>query len=196
MKVLPIHPIYIFDLKAIMPEPSAERPLSERWVNQDIVKRIENREDFMDALDSWILIADEKLLPKLKELSAYLKPFYVKQKTLMFRGFGNAWDFQDTMGLPLNKKFFSTSLAVEEGEKFTYKNKLPISTSTDLDIALAFGGNVAVTREEIEMFDNNLPITNELAYVINKRRNLTDKVTQNEVILFPGKYDFELLLKD
>lgn len=140
--------------------------------------------DLLKALDEWILVPNRNLLPKLKQLSLIVDKLYTfNYNSKIYRGFRKN-SIQDTMGLT-NRGFFIDTLKRETapGYEFTYKVTNPLSFSTDLNIAKAFGKIVIETKLPKH---NKLVITNELAHIINKMRNLKkDTQTQYEVIVFP-----------
>ncbi|AXH70789.1 hypothetical protein [Vibrio phage BONAISHI] len=183
-------------VNAVDQQPKAEKHLPEASIDKKILERIEKLpEALLEALDDWILVPDAKLIPKLMELSKAIAPLYGKQSLKLLRGFGGAPEYQDTMGLEFESGFWRRGLKAKIGDEFKYANERPLSMTTDLDIAAAFGDNVVRTTQEIKMFDNNLPITSELSYIVSKRRNLGETKTQKEVVLFPGEYTFYIVQK-
>lgn len=162
----------------------AETYFDESKLDHKKIEKLLKYPDLLKSLDEWVLCPNHNLLPKLKQLSQIVDKLYnFNYNSKIYRGF-NKNSIQDTMGLT-NRGFFLDSLKKETkpGYEFTYKVTNPLSFSTDLNIAKAFGKIVIETKLPKH---NKLVITNELAYIINKMRNLkSHNKTQYEVIVFP-----------
>lgn len=167
----------------------AETYFDESKLDHKKIEKLLKYPDLLKSLNEWILCPDYNLIPKLKQLSQIVDKLYNfnYNNIRIYRGF-NKNSIQDTMGLT-NKGFFHDSLKKETklGYEFTYKVTNPLSFSIDFNIANAFGNIVIETKLPKH---NKLVITNELAYIINKMRNLkSHNKTQKEVIVFPSKYN-------
>lgn len=154
---------------------AAELPINIKDIDQVAVKRYLSVPELLTALDDYILFADRALIPKLSELSKFIHKTQpdLKHGTL-YRGFGN-WGPQEDLGMD----------KLNVGESATFKsNDKVISTTTSLEIAEAFGPTV-VEILPLDRAMSTLIISDELSYIISRRRNLDVSVTQKEVILLP-----------
>jgi hypothetical protein len=172
-------------------------PLDTTHLSRSHLQQLKQREDLLEALDEWVLSPDAKLLPKLKELAQFLAKIYgLNHKLTVYRGFDPDDSYQDTMGLS-EKGFFSNKVHPHEvGQIFRYASKdRPLSFSTDLEIAHAFGTTVITTTLD-PAHQSFLILTDELMALLSERRNIPAE-TQKEVILLPP-FDivFSILQKD
>lgn len=153
---------------------AAELPIVIKDLDTTAVREYLKYPDLMAALDEYILFADQKLIPslqKLERLQKKVQPGLSIDK--LYRGSGN-WGPQENLG--------SEGMRVGEKKAFKSPHKV-ISTSTSLEIAQAFGNTVVGI--ELDTSASYLAVSDELSYIVSRRRNLDEAMTQKEVILLP-----------
>lgn len=153
---------------------AAELPIVIKDLDQNAVRAYLRSPDLMAALDEYILFADRQLIKRLMELADLQKKVQPSLKvTELYRGSGN-WGPQEDLG--------SKGTQVGDVREFTSPEKV-VSTSMSLEIAQAFGPTVLkITPSEAT---RKLIVSDELSYIISRRRNLDVAMTQKEVILLP-----------
>lgn len=153
---------------------AAELPINIKDLDQRVVREYLKHSDLITALDEYILFADRQLIPKLVSLVHVQKTVQPGLKVdKLYRGFGN-WGPQEDLG--------AKSMAVGDSGTFRSTDKV-VSTSTSLEIAKAFGPSV-VEITNVAPF-TGLIVTDELSFIVSRRRNLDKPMTQKEVILLP-----------
>ena len=134
--------------------------LDKTNLNFKIIEKYRAFPKLLEALDSWILMPDKMLLPKLMELAQIVNKLQPLTNDIIgYRGFNNSFflSYQETFGL---------SKAPEINSVATKTTTKPISFSTDIRIARAFGNIVLQTELNIAKHCF-LRITDELAYIIS-----------------------------
>lgn len=163
-------------------------PISIKSLDKMKLQTLSKHSDLIEALDQWILVPDKRLLPKLIELGKIVDSIYSIKEMTVYRGIDVGFMYkgkiQDTMGL--TEGFFNTLKdGVGIGYTFKYGITKPLSTTTDVKIASAFGS--VIVEGSIPRFVSKLVITDELSYLVCKRRNI-EPSTQKECIIFPGSH--------
>ena len=163
-------------------------PISIKSLDKMKLQTLSKYSDLIEALDQWILVPDKRLLPKLIELGKIVDSIYSIKELTVYRGIDVGFMYkgkiQDTMGL--TEGFFNTLKdGVGIGYTFKYGITKPLSTTTDVKIASAFGS--VIVEGSIPRFVSKLVITDELSYLVCKRRNI-EPSTQKECIIFPGSH--------
>lgn len=153
-----------------------DKPLDVSKLNQTIVAEYERHDSLMAILDKWILIPNYTLaseLRKVRDLVNRLQP-HRDPKTKLYRGFRLSNSTQSHTPFDSN---------VKQGDTVSIEFDSPRSFTSDPDIAAGFGDTIIVIRpgKYVKSF---LRITDELSYVICKRRNI-DPSTQCEWLLLP-----------
>lgn len=171
----------------------AVKAVDESTLDQSRLKRYNQHPEMIELLDDWILSPDADLLEKLRP---YVKKFEsiarLRVGTKLYRGFDATSSYQDTMGLSKKKFLFNEVLKHDVGDSFNYVISKPLSFSTDIDIARAFGKTVV---ELTSLPGEYIWITDELSTLISRRRNIGPE-TQKEVILLPPEeLTFKILSK-
>lgn len=133
----------------------------------------------IDTLDHWILIPDYDNLPtllKVRDLINNAQPLKTYNNEI-YRGFSFKAAMQNSMGIVHDARL------TNQNHRFDIKLDVPISFTTDLEIAESFGSTVLgiVPGTDVTKF---LRITNEMAAAICKLRNI-DLQTQHEWIFLP-----------
>jgi hypothetical protein len=155
---------------------SAVLPLDVSQVDMVAVKKLRQYPKLLQKLDAWILCPDHGLLPHLHELAEVMKHVYKVPATMtLYRGF-NQNGFQENMGI---KGMPHVGQAVQ----FQTEDK-PLSFSTDISIAQAFGGIVVSVLMDTRR-TQYLHITDELSMLVGELRGLKNHETQKEVIILP-----------
>lgn len=156
-------------------------------LDKSIVSKLEKHLDLVKLVDDWVLSPNSELLPKLIEAAKIFRSVQTLPKTsILYRGFDPDSNYQDPMGLQDSWSLWRTAKKHGVGDKFTYVNERPLSFTTDIGIARAFGSTV-IKVSQTTVQNESLWISDELSFLISKLRNLDEAETQKEVILFPGK---------
>ena len=154
--------------------------LNKTDLNFKIIEKYRAFPKLLEALDNWILMPDKTLLPKLMELTQIVNKIQpLTNDIVAYRGFNNSFflSYQETFGLPKVPELNSVT---------TRTTTNPMSFSTDIRIARAFGSIILQTQLNIAKH-HFLRITDELAYLISiERRKLKEIETQKEIIVFPN----------
>ena len=162
-------------------------PLNQSDLNPQALSALSKYPDLVEALDAWIHCPDKRLIDKLTELASVVDKIYHFENITVYRGmdvgFLSKTKIQNTMGLTTG---FLNQLkpGVVPGYTFDYTIESPLSTSMSLDVSKAFGS--LIVKTVISKDTPKLVITDELSYLVSKRRNITP-MTQKECILLPGK---------
>ena len=143
-------------------------------IDQDKLAALSHHTELLKQLDRWILHPDKTLLPSLHALAKIVNDMYEFRDMPLYRGFDPSIAYQDTMGLP-------QQYAV--GQRHDYPLVNPLSFSTELTIAQAFGPTVVRTVVNPKK-QLGLVITDELSVLVSQLRNIRPE-TQKEVIVFP-----------
>lgn len=155
---------------------AAWAPLGTDALDWKKVDALRGHTQLLKALDSWILIADRKLIPQMIELGQLVRSLYpIPDELTIYRGFGIN-GFQENMGLK-HIPHLGQVVHFQSDER-------ALSFSTDLNIAKGFG-NVVVTTKLQTRRSHFLDITDELSYLVQEMRNIKDFQTQREIILLP-----------
>jgi hypothetical protein len=162
---------------------AASKPLSLDNISQEKILHLKKYPRLLDALDQWVMFADRRLIPEMRELGHVVQKLYDLPDVLhLYRGF-RLGSFQDSLGI---------SEDAHIGQVTHYKtDERSLSFSTDEEIAKAFG-NVVVSTDVRSNNAEYLYITDELVVIIHELRKLEQIKTQCEVILLPP---MELALK-
>ena len=166
-----------------------EKDVDISTLDNDKVEKLMSHKDLVKALDDWILSPDMKLVPKLIQLGKVVDDLYEIDSSPIYRGitvsmmsgsYQNTMDLVETnwLGIPRLKE------GIKVGYKFNYTASSPTSFSYDICIAREFG--LLVVKSSMPDKGKRLVITNELNYIISKRRNLKSVKSQDEVIAFNG----------
>lgn len=159
---------------------AAEMPLDEKDVDMAKVQALRKHMPLVKALDQWILTPDHDLLPRMRELEKVVRHIYTLPRVMtLYRGF-DLNSHQDSLGL---KKLPH----VGQNVHFESDSK-PLSFSTEIDIARAFGGVVLSAQFDTRK-TSMLYITDELSYLVSELRNLDLRTQKEVVILPPSKFD-------
>lgn len=155
-----------------------EKPIDVSKLNQQIVAEYEKHENLMTILDHWVLVPNYELGPalaKVRDLVNRLQP-HRDPRTKLYRGYRFQNPTQNKSGIAAN---------VKQGEVVAIECDEPRSFTDDPEIAAGFGDNVIVMTPG-GLTKSFLRFTDELSYVICKRRNIKP-VTQREWLLIPDK---------
>ena len=168
-------------------------------LNKAIIKKLLEHPDLIEDTDKWIAQPDPKLLPSLIKGRDIINKIYGFGYTTgmkrfhVYRGFDSGFWTRRQQQLNLTKGGFWNKLKqeVEPGYKFTYKIERPLSVTTDIEVAKAFGAHIL--EATISTKDAFL-ITDELVYLIslNRIRNAgaqgspSKLLTQRECVILPG----------
>jgi hypothetical protein len=155
---------------------AASIPLSLNNISQEKMLHLKKHPRLLEALDQWVLFADRRLIPEMRELGQIVNKLYDFPKELrLYRGF-RLGSFQDNLGVDGNSHI---------GQISTYQtDECSLSFSTNEQIAQAFG-NVVVSTTIQTQRSEFLYITDELVVLIHEARNLKQFMNQHEVILLP-----------
>jgi hypothetical protein len=139
------------------------------------------------TLYDWSNLADQKhlhILENIRDKVLQIQPLTEKTYSV-YRGMGLNVSFQETMNI-IQAGWFGHRLksGLHLGSTFQFRNARPISFSTDVMIARAFGDIVVTTT--VDSTDHFLLFTPELSVVRNRFVKLHNHQTQDEIILFPA----------
>lgn len=155
------------------------------------LQALERHEVLIDALDNWVLAPDKRLFPQLIELASVVRKLYQLPHRLdLYRGFDPQSHYQNTMGLSKRGFMSNEEKDFRVGQTHSYEcDDAPLSFSTDLKIAQAFGK--VVVRAQIDPNKcRALVITSELAALVCKRRNIEPETQREVIVLPPLQLDF------
>jgi hypothetical protein len=156
-------------------------------LDKSILSRLEKHIELVKLVDDWVLSPNAELLPKLIVAAKVFRSIQLLPKAVMlYRGFDPDSNYQDPMGLQDSWSLWRVAKKHEVGDKFTYVNEKPLSFTTDIGIARAFGSTV-VKVSQTTVQNEFLWISDEISFLISRLRNLDEAETQKEVILFPRK---------
>lgn len=140
----------------------------------------------MKSVDDWILVPNKNTLKQLEHVLSILRHIQpVRLPEYLYRGFSPKSSYQNTMGLSDKGFFWNTVKHHKVGDVFTYQLRDPVSFTSNIDIARAFGDTI-IEVSTVGLKDHALVLTDELCYVVGKLRNHTQKYTQDEVIVLPS----------
>lgn len=164
----------------------AQKYIDPLKLDKEILNKLEKHPELIEILDDWILSPDTALLPKLKQVMLTFNkiqppPSFDK----IYRGFDRTSSYQDTMGLSKKGFFRNTVSKFNLGDKLLYESANPLSFTPDLKIAKDFGSLIVFTQWS-KVKERAFYITDEMSYLVSKRRNL-QAATQSEIVVFPGK---------
>lgn len=162
-----------------------QRKLDVNKLDDALIDKLKAHQDILSTLNKWIMSPDSTLLPKLIEASEKLidlDPRVLPSK--IYRGVGLRNGYQDTLSITKNN--------ARVGCEIKYTPTRPISFTTNLDIANAFG-NVVVEADTKQLAQRYLWISDELSYLVSRMRNIAP-MTQDEVIIFPTKIPVDLTI--
>lgn len=165
---------------------AAELPINIYGLDNKAIDIYSRHVKLIDKLDSYILFADRDLIPDLIELAELVRKTQKQPPSVtVYRGFGS-WKYQEDLG--------AKNMSVGDTGTIVSSDKV-ISTTTSLEIAQAFGNNIVQIQLKASE-QNYLTVTDELSYLICKRRNLTQAVTQREIIILPPlSISYQLIIK-
>jgi hypothetical protein len=143
-------------------------------IDHDKLAALSQHTELLKQLDRWILHPDKTLLPSLRALAKIVNDLYKFREMPLYRGFDPSSTYQDIMGMPKNYAI---------GQRHDYVLENPLSFSTELSIAQAFGSTVIRTVVDPSK-ELGLVITDELSVLVSQLRNIRPE-TQKEVIMFP-----------
>lgn len=151
-------------------------------LNKVLINKLGNISGLVEAIDNWVLTPDKKLLPTLLNYAKLLKSFNdLPEGTRLFRGFDPKSNYQDTLGLTYKGFFVNKVHNYSVGHEFNYIIENPISFTTSERIAGEFGSTIVELKE---LPNDYIWLSDELAYLISKRRNIKPE-TQKELIILP-----------
>lgn len=173
--------------------PSAVKDINLSKLDKTLVSKYERYPEIIELLDDWILSPDGDLLDKLRSHTRTLQSIArLKIGTKLYRGFDPKSSYQDTMGLSKKGWLFNEVRDHEVGNTFDYPITRPISFTTDLDIAKAFGKTIV---QLVSIPNDYIWITDELSSLISKRRGIGPETQREVIILPPQDLSFKIINK-
>lgn len=163
-------------------------------VDRRVVDRMIRFPDLLKAIDQWVLMPDQELVPILREAARVFTPMQRKHNhAKIYRGFNPKSTDQDTMGLQRQGWFGPRPADFRVGDKFSYVTERALSFTHHEGTASVFGG-VVVSIDPKRYQGNLLNIDFDLSHAISladdsdyEKRELPYYVTYGEFVLLPNK---------
>lgn len=174
-------------------ESRASIPLDPSKIDKSIVSKYLAEERLMESLSEWTLLADSRHLSDLQKVAELVRKLQSpKIPSIVFRGF-RPNGLQDNLGTVKKKFLFNEIVHHDERSVFRYKPVRPLSFTSEVEIARAFG-DIIVEADIRKIGDHCLLITDELAYAIGVNK-LGPPHTQREIVVFPsvGELSFKII---
>lgn len=180
-------------LLAYIPELTFDR----EDVDMKIVARMIKYPELLKAIDDWISVPDQALVPKLYEAQRVFGPMQKKTNHgKLYRGFDPKSILQDTMGLQRKGWLGPKPADFRVGDKFSYVTERALSFTHHEGTASVFGG-VVVSIDQSRYRHQLLEISPELCYAImygddeEGAKKPPYYVTYGELVLLPNKKPVE-----
>jgi len=162
-------------------------------LDKTLIAKYERHPDIIELLDDWILAPDGDLLAKLRTHTRTSQSISrLKIGTKLYRGFDPTSSYQDTMGLSIKKWLFNEVKEHRVGDTFEYSIERPLSFTTDIDIARAFGKTIV---QLVSIPDDYIWITDELSSLVSKRRGIGPETQREVIVLPPQNLKFKIIGK-
>jgi hypothetical protein len=163
-------------------------------VDRRVVDRMIRHSDLLKAIDQWILLPDQELVPILREAARIFTPMQRKHNfKKIYRGFDPRSVDQDTMGLQRRGWFGPKPAEFRVGDKFSYVTERALSFTHHEGTASVFGG-VVVSIDPQRHAGHLLNIDFDLSHAISladdsdyEKRQIPYYTTYGEFILLPNK---------
>lgn len=166
-------------------------------VDMKIVERMLRYPELLTAIDDWITVPDQDLLPKLREAMRVFGPMQKKTNHgKLYRGFNPKSVDQDTMGLQRRGWLGPKPAEFRVGDKFSYVTQRALSFTHHQGTASVFGG-VVISIDQNRYRGQLLEIGPELCYAIMAADTNYDEshppyyVTYGELVLLPNNRPVE-----
>ena len=151
-------------------------------LDNDVTVAYMSMSDAVDVLVKWVQLPDMHLVNELKDVAKALnavKP--LPDGTELYRGFYPTSVYQDTMGL-MEKDWLGSKVKPHlVGEAYEYSLERPLSFTTDLSMAEAYGATVVQLHNRPDAY---IWITDELNLLIATALGKPAK-SEKEVIVLP-----------
>lgn len=167
------------------------KELDLKGLNAERVHNYLDQPEAIKLLAKWVTLPDMHLVGELKEVVDTLNEIApLPDTTRLYRGFYPNSAYQDTMGLSKRDWLGSKVKPHVPGEVYEYTLDRPLSFTTDLDIALAYGSTVVELVTQPFRF---IWITDELNLLLGMELRKEAKSEKEVIVLPPFKASFAIV---